>query len=493
MREYDAIVIGAGNGGMLAACALAKDGVKTLLIEKHNIPGGAATSFRRGRFEFETALHQLSCLGTPDKPGALRTIFDELGITDKIEWLEMANIVNVIVPGKFSLALPADRAKIEMTLKAVFPDSAAGIEKYFEVVYGVWEEYKKLFNYDYDSDDPFARIDPDASPEKYPYFYKYAYMPMPQFFAENDIKNPMLIGALSTMTAYAGPMPECTMIDVAQWTYCYIEYKPYHVRGCSFSISSALTERFRELGGTLMYNSKVTRILVEDGKAVGVRLESGEEIRAKEIIANLSPMLAYKKMMDAKDVPQGAIEPFKNYRMQSGTFQVYLGLDCEPWDIGINDTNNFILTPDGGRVIATCHDVADPETHGRGKCELTLLFLDTGDNWMDVPPEEYFAKKYERADQMVSICEAAYPGLRSHIEEMEISSAVTNARFLGSQGGSIGGFRTFSRDYFLAPMHNNEVLPGLSFVGQFDNNTGGFHPTMLNGWSTGHTIAAKLN
>ena len=56
--DYDAIVIGAGNGGLTAAATLARGGQKVLLLERHNIPGGCATSFCRGRFEFEAALHQ---------------------------------------------------------------------------------------------------------------------------------------------------------------------------------------------------------------------------------------------------------------------------------------------------------------------------------------------------------------------------------------------------------------------------------------------------
>ena len=48
--KYDAVVIGAGNGGLTAAVRLAQGGAKTLLVEKHNLPGGFATSFRRGRF-----------------------------------------------------------------------------------------------------------------------------------------------------------------------------------------------------------------------------------------------------------------------------------------------------------------------------------------------------------------------------------------------------------------------------------------------------------
>ena len=50
MKQYDVIVIGAGNGGLAAAATCAKAGLSTLLLERHNIPGGSASSFVRGRF-----------------------------------------------------------------------------------------------------------------------------------------------------------------------------------------------------------------------------------------------------------------------------------------------------------------------------------------------------------------------------------------------------------------------------------------------------------
>ena len=85
MRKYDAVVIGAGNGGLVAAIRLLQGGAKVLLVEKHNLPGGFATSFRRGRFEFEASLHELNDFGTSDNAGDVRVLFDELGVTDKID------------------------------------------------------------------------------------------------------------------------------------------------------------------------------------------------------------------------------------------------------------------------------------------------------------------------------------------------------------------------------------------------------------------------
>ena len=82
--NYDVIVIGAGNGGLAAAATCAKAGLSTLLLEKHNIPGGAASSFVRGRFEFDPSLHELCEVGTQDKLGTVDEIFNRIGID--IDW-----------------------------------------------------------------------------------------------------------------------------------------------------------------------------------------------------------------------------------------------------------------------------------------------------------------------------------------------------------------------------------------------------------------------
>ena len=79
MKKYDVIVIGAGNGGLSAGAYASKEGLKTVVFEKHNLPGGSASSFRRGRFEFEPSLHEMAQVGSEKNPGATRKVFDILG------------------------------------------------------------------------------------------------------------------------------------------------------------------------------------------------------------------------------------------------------------------------------------------------------------------------------------------------------------------------------------------------------------------------------
>ena len=97
-KLYDVIVVGAGNGGLAAAANCAKTGLKTLLLEKHNLPGGCATSFRRGRFEFEPSLHELCSVGTKDRPNLVYNVFADLGA--EVDWQYEHNIFRAIVKGE---------------------------------------------------------------------------------------------------------------------------------------------------------------------------------------------------------------------------------------------------------------------------------------------------------------------------------------------------------------------------------------------------------
>ncbi|MGV9314605.1 FAD-dependent oxidoreductase, partial [Streptomyces sp. NPDC003691] len=103
--DYDVIVIGAGNAGLAAAATLQRGGQRTLLLERHNVPGGAATTFVRGRFEFEVSLHQLGGMGGP---APLRQVLDEMDVTGRVEFIQDDQLYRTVVPGVLDVTLPAD-------------------------------------------------------------------------------------------------------------------------------------------------------------------------------------------------------------------------------------------------------------------------------------------------------------------------------------------------------------------------------------------------
>ena len=139
MYKYDAVVVGAGNGGQSAACTLAKAGKKVLLIEQHNLPGGVASSYRRGRFEFETALHEMASIGPENNPAAVRQLLEgEYGV--KIPWHHVPDIFRVIsIRGDEVLQdvkMPMGRKEFEDKMEFYAPGNREAVEK----MYALYDE-----------------------------------------------------------------------------------------------------------------------------------------------------------------------------------------------------------------------------------------------------------------------------------------------------------------------------------------------------------------
>ena len=134
MKDFDVVVIGAGLGGLSAANSLAKTGKKVLLLEKHNVPGGYATSFTRGRFEFEIALHELSGLGDANNRGPLWRILNDYGVLPKVEFVRIPDIYRSVLPGA-DVTVPIGRENFEAALCKEFPNEAEGIKKFSAIMF----------------------------------------------------------------------------------------------------------------------------------------------------------------------------------------------------------------------------------------------------------------------------------------------------------------------------------------------------------------------
>ena len=132
-KTYDVIVVGAGNGGLAAAATTATHGLKTLLLERHNLPGGSATSFRRGRFEFEASLHELCDVGTEENPGGVRQLLGGLGAD--IGWHIEKDAFRVIVPGPdgYDATLPAGIDAFVAKMEKLVPDSGEATQEFFNL------------------------------------------------------------------------------------------------------------------------------------------------------------------------------------------------------------------------------------------------------------------------------------------------------------------------------------------------------------------------
>ncbi len=494
MPDYDAIIIGAGNGGLASAATLAKNGSKVLLLEKHNIPGGCATSFCRGRFEFEVALHQLSGMGTAEKPGPLRRIFKKLEIEDEIDWVELENLYRVVLPGELDITLRADRESAIATLQERFPDEKDNIRAFYDLVYRFIMESVGV------SRTP----ESDVTEDKFPAYFKYS-LKSSQEVLDEFFKDPLLQLSLNVYWSFMGMYPERLPFSIlAGNIFIYMEFKPFHLKGGSQVLSNALVNTILENGGDVRFNTEATKINLADGRVKSVTTAEGDVFTSDYIISNISTIHTYVNLLDSEQVPESAVNDLKKSAIGPSAFTLYIGLDCEPSEVGIEESMNVMygindvnksfqatkeLDIENDGMIVSCYTLDDPHFSPAGTSQVVVVCLKYAEPWMELSPDQYYETKYRCADSMLKRVENLFPGFREHIEEMEVATPLTHMRYLNHPGGAIYGFEQQMKDvgFFLSP---KSPIEGLFFAGGWVD-TCGFQPSLTSGYNAAKAVMKK--
>lgn len=497
MNPYDAVVIGAGNGGLTASVALAQKGLKVMLLERHHVPGGCATSFVRGRFEFEVALHQLSGLGRPEKPGPTRFLLDSLGVTEDLEFVEMADLYRVVVPDGLDLVLPADQHGTIAALQAQFPAERDNIERFFELVYRLSEQFLAVAVF----------RDPQPSREKYPFLYKYSLRPASEVLDE-FFDDELLKAVLSVYWGYLGISPtRMAFVYLAILFYVFIEFKPFHIKGGSQAMSNALLDKFLSHGGQVRLGCGAQKIVLEDGAVKAVITDQGDRVDTRFVISNASSVLTYLQLVGAEHVPRKTLVEMRGRSLSASGFVSFMGLDCEPAEVGVSTSTSFIMSDptvsdrptrqmhaldiDDDLMVLSCYDVADPDFSPAGACQMSLVTLKFGEPWLRVPPAEYFQTKYRVADGLLRVVERVHPGLREYIEEMEVATPLTHMRYLGHPQGAIYGFEQQTKDSLFFQPGRHSAIPGLYFASGWGGDCG-FQATLEAGRTAASSVIRKI-
>ncbi|MGR6873067.1 phytoene desaturase family protein [Pseudomonas sp. HK3] len=142
-------------------------------------------------------------------------------------------------------------------------------------------------------------------------------------------------------------------------------------------------------------------------------------------------------------------------------------------------------------TMLTCYNVDDPSFAPPGKTQISLLCLQYGSVWEDIPVEKYAETKYEFAQHLINQAEQIFPGIQAHIEEVEVATPLTMMRYLNTPGGAIYGFKQNPEDNLLFRERYDQVN-GLHIAGSWQG-MGGFQPTYMVGAATAKAIVKKVN
>lgn len=506
-NKYDVIVVGAGNGGLVAAATCAKEGFKTLLLEKHNIPGGCATSFRRGRFEFEPSLHELCGVGTDENPDNVITIFNNLGA--KVDWRYEKDCLRVILKGK-----KEGEIEYDVTLKATREGFLDSMEK---AVPGCRESVAKLFALADTTNDALASMEGKDVPNILQLLTKYSDFIKCGSHSTEEVMNACGIpqkaqDILNTYWGYLGvPTDDLNGMHYISMVDSYVSSLPAMPFKRSHELSLAFCKVIYENGGDIWYNSEVTDLItekLEDGsiKVIGVKV-GDKELYAKEVISNVIPNNIFNMLGDRAPEKDRKLANARELGMS--IFAVYLGMDCPMEDLKVTDYTVFVTTTPNAReqynrgadgfYIVNCLNKVIPDCTEKGTCSLffTMPMFDK-DFPKDLKVEDYkkwkndFALKYIKDyEKLMGI------DILSHIEEISIATPVTFARYLNTPKGEIYGYQNLGWDNVLLRSVFNNIgldnsIKGLTYVGGHAQMGDGYSSAYTTGRDNGNKVVKRL-
>jgi phytoene dehydrogenase-like protein len=452
--EFDAVIIGAGLGGLSCAAAFARQGFKPLVLEQHYVPGGYASTFKRpGGFVFDVSLHSTT-VGERDGVRNLIPGFPE--ITD-IEFVPHPYLYRAIFPD-YDYRVPQRNLKEYIAkLTGYFPEEELGIQGIFEDMEGLTRDIDKYSQAG-------GQVDMSRFPKDFPYLFK-SYTKTWGALADTRIKNPKLKALVSSLWGYFGlPPSKLASFYYAMPTIGYLNGGGYYPRGTSQKISDALVKFIEDRGGNVKLKSKVEKILVKDHAAFGVKTADGTEYKGKVVVSNANAYDTFLKMVDDKDHLKDYVAKFDTYSVSLSSFQVFLGLKKDlVGELRVEDSEIFYAKGYDDDATYKAQLDADVENSGyglmlydnvykgyspEGKNTVNILALQGYSHWEKYETDywkgnkkEYRAEKERMAGILIKkVEETLLPGLAEAIEIKEIGTPLTNVRYTGHYRGAIYGW-----------------------------------------------------
>ncbi len=456
--DWDAIVIGSGIGGLTVAAVLAKVGHKRVLVlERHYTAGGFTHTFRRPGYEWDVGVHYI---GDVSKPGSSsRRMFDFI-TNGELEWADMGDVYDRIIIEDREYDFVKGRERFRETMHGYFPSERAAIDAYLEKVHSVSKK-AQLYFAEKAVPGPVATIFGGLMRRP---LLKEAGITTREAL-ESLTQNQELIGVLTGQWGDYGLVPaESSFLIHSMVVRHYLSGAAYPVGGSS-RIAETILPVIEAAGGEVVTNANVTRIVIEDGEAVGVEVEGGRVLRAPMVLSDAGVANTYGKLLPTEVAAEhGLVEKLEKVPPSSGHLSAYIGLRRSTEELGLEKTNLWLYpTPhheqnvrafDADRnaafplVYLSFPSAKDPDFSrrypGRSTIEaITIAPYDwfkpwEGTSW-NKRGDDYEALKQSLESRLLESLHRQVPATRGQIDICELSTPLTTRNFANHPNGELYG------------------------------------------------------
>jgi phytoene dehydrogenase-like protein len=454
-KNYDVIVIGSGAGGLGAAVALVQAGMRVLVCEQHEVPGGWMHSFSVNGHRFSPGVHYI---GELHPGGALRKVYEGLGVSRDLIFSEInPNGYDHIVIGDRQFDIPKGSRTFAARLKRYFPHESEGIDSYFNAITDMIENIKNLGK-------GIGRDNGRQSLSSNPGTVKWA-MSSAQKFIEHFVSDPLLIAILSGQAGDHGmppsEVPAFLHVGIAQH---YFEGAYYPIGG-GFAIPKAFVRALKRAGGEIRLKTLVERIRIAKGKAIGVRLLTGEEISADFVISNADPGVTFEKLVGRAFLSEKLLKKLDKTTFSISALSLFFAVDMdlraadldsgnywlyEDQDIDklyrLGMTDHVLEAESPPLLFMTVTTLKDPsKMHaGHHTCEaFTFVSYDAFQKWAHektgAHSAGYEALKEDLAWRMFKAIEKRIPGISKKVVFWKLGTPLTNEYYINSTRGNLYG------------------------------------------------------
>jgi phytoene dehydrogenase-like protein len=459
MSDKSIIVIGGGIAGLSAGCYGRMNGFRTRIFEMHKKPGGLCTSWKRQGYVVDGCIHWL--VGSGPASG-LHRIWQELGALEGREVIDYEEYGRVEGADGRKFIVYADVDRLERHMKELAPQDTAVIDEFIAAI-RTCTRFEPPIEKAPELMSPWDLVKVVVT--RFPLLrmlWKWNKISLAEY--GRRFKDPLIRDAFPMF--FVPDFPMSFMLMTFAWMHNRTAGYPL---GGSLAFSRAIEKRYLSLGGEMNYKARVAKVLTENGRAVGIRLEDGTEHHADYVISAADGHATIFDMLDGKYTD----ETIRGYYEKLIPFPplVYVALgvsrtfsDLPPSASGIAFELSEPLTIGGvtHNYLGVHFYNFDPSLAPEGKTLLVVMFQTEYEYWRKLREndEQYKAEKANISDRVVALLDRRFPGLAGQVEMRDVSSPTTFVRYTGNWKGSYEGWQVTPATWSFGKLMK-KTLPGL--------------------------------